>query len=77
MRREILNTTVDDIKNYAGFVDALIAQKQVFVIASREGTADIAFPFEYSVNSSDFTVTPRLATWVETEKDAAMPIQSL
>lgn len=60
IRQDILSTTVDDIKNYAGFIDAMTAQKSVFAVTNSETAAKAAFPFECSVNSSDFTVTPIL-----------------
>lgn len=54
----MLSTTVEDIKNYAGFIDAVIAQKSVFAVANDETAAKTKFPFECTVNSADFTVTP-------------------
>ncbi|WP_058302900.1 insulinase family protein [Gorillibacterium timonense] len=58
IRQEMLSTTVDDIKNYAGFLDAMIAQKSVFAVANDETVAKTTFPFECAVNSTSFTVTP-------------------
>lgn len=58
IRQDMLSTTVEDIKNYAGFIDAVIAQKSVFAVANDETAAKTKFPFECTVNSADFTVTP-------------------
>lgn len=57
IRQDILNTTVEDIKNYANFIDEVINQKSVFVIANSKRTPKTSFSFQCTVDSSDFTIT--------------------
>lgn len=60
IRQEILNTTVDDIKNYADFIDILTAQKSIFVITNSENANKISLPFECIVDPSSLTIRPHL-----------------
>lgn len=60
LRREILSTTVEDMKGYADFMDEMTAQNRLFAVANRQ-TADASlFPFDYEIDAGTFRITPRL-----------------
>lgn len=56
IRKDILNTTVDDIKKYADFMDKVTAKKNIFVVENNKKASKISFPFEYVVDSSNLTI---------------------
>ena len=56
----MLQTTVQDIKEYADFVDSLISQKRVFAVLGKSAADRAKFDFAYYGNADTLEVTPRL-----------------
>lgn len=59
IRNEMLETTVDDIKGYADFVDGLVNQNRVFAVLGKAAADSAKFDFAYYGNSDTLEVTPR------------------
>lgn len=60
VRNEMLSATVNDLKEYADFVDELIAQKRVFAVLGKNAADSADFDFAYYGNADTLDVTPRL-----------------
>ena len=60
IRNEMLSVTVEDLKGYADFVDALAAQQRVFAVLGKSAADSAAFEFSYYANADTLTVVPRL-----------------
>lgn len=56
----MLQTTVQDIKAYADFVDSLVNQKRVFAVLGKSAADSAKFDFAYYGNADTLEVTPRL-----------------
>lgn len=59
-RREMLATTVADIRGYADFVDSLVAQNRVFAVLGKSEADSAKFDFAYYGDAETLEVTPRL-----------------
>ena len=62
-RNEMLQTTVQDIKEYADFVDSLVNQKRVFAVLGKSAADSAKFDFAYYGNADTLEVTPRLTKY--------------
>lgn len=60
LRNEMLQTTVQDIKAYADFVDSLVNQKRVFAVLGKSAADSAKFDFAYYGNADTLEVTPQL-----------------
>lgn len=60
IRNEMLETTVDDIKGYADFVDELVNQKRVFAVLGKAAADSAKFDFAYYGNVDTLEVMPCL-----------------
>lgn len=60
VRDEILSTTVEDLKQFAGLIDELTAQKRIFAVLSKKAADNAKFKFAYYANSNTLEITPRL-----------------
>ena len=60
IRNEMLSATVEDIKEYADFVDDLVSQKRVFAVLGKSAADNAKFDFAYYGNADTLEVTPRL-----------------
>ena len=58
VRDEILSATVEDIRGYADFIDALIAQNRLYAVLSEDDAASTNYPFSYRVNNQTLEITP-------------------
>ena len=63
VRKEMLETTVEDIKGYADFVDELVNQKRVFAVLGKNAADSAKFDFAYYGNGDTLEVTPRLTKY--------------
>lgn len=63
IRNEMLETTVDDIKGYADFVDGLVNQKRVFAVLGKAAADSAKFDFAYYGNGDTLEITPRLTKY--------------
>ena len=59
-RNEMLSTTVQDLKNYADFVDELVAQNRIFAVVSKAEAEQSKVDFAYYADPDTFDVVPRL-----------------
>lgn len=59
VRREMLSTTVADIRGYADFVDELVAQQRVFAVLGKTAADSAKFDFAYYADADTLSVTPR------------------
>lgn len=57
VRDEILSATVEDIRSYADFIDALIAQNRLYAVLSEDDAASTDYPFGYRVNNQTLEIT--------------------
>lgn len=60
IRNEMLSTTVDDLRGYAGLIDELIAQNGVFAVTGKADADSSGIDFAYYGNAETLTVTPCL-----------------
>lgn len=59
-RNEMLSATVEDLRNYADFVDELVAQNRIFAVLSKAEADRAQVDFAYYADPVSFDVTPRL-----------------
>lgn len=80
IRNEMLETTVDDIKNYANFVDSLTAQKRVFAVLGKTAADSAKFDFAYYADGDTLEVTPRLTRqpveYMQGREDGSLDLDS-
>ena len=60
VRREMLSTTVEDVKSYADFVDDMAAQNRIFAVLGKDAADKAKFEFPYYADAKTLTVSPRL-----------------
>lgn len=80
IRNEMLETTVDDIKGYADFIDELVNQKRVFAVLGKSAADSAKFDFAYYGNGDTLEVTPRLtknrAEYIKGREDGSPDLDS-
>lgn len=60
IRDEMLSTTVEDLKQFAGLIDELTAQKRIFAVLSKKAADNAEFKFAYYANANTLEITPRI-----------------
>ena len=60
IRDEMLSTTVEDLREYADFVDALVTQNKVYAVLSKEAAENADFDFGYYADADTLKIYPRL-----------------
>ena len=60
VRGEMLDVTVEDLRNYADLIDSLISQNRVFAVLGKEGADTADHEFSYYVDSQTLQIAPML-----------------
>ena len=60
VRGEMLDATVEDLRNYADLIDSLISQNRVFAVLGKEGADTADHEFSYYVDSQTLQIAPML-----------------
>lgn len=80
IRNEMLETTVNDIKNYADFIDELVNQKRVFAVLGKIAADSAEFDFAYYGNGDTLEITPCLTkktvNYMKGRADGALDLDS-
>ena len=60
VRDEMLSTTVEDLRGYANFIDALAAQNKVYAVIGKNAADQAQYDFGYYADASALAVYPKL-----------------
>lgn len=77
VRDEMISTTVEDLKQFAGLIDELTAQKRIFAVLSKKAADNAEFKFAYYANANTLEITPRLkenpGKYIKGDTDNTLP----